>query len=177
MVDESQIKAGVPKERILVSYEPRGRGDQKHKGWNYKIDFIYSDDFFKTKKIASQKGNKFMLTKDYLFVAQVVDQEVQEVTLLAANSAQKTYELQSIETNSKTFKEHSYTFLDTSEGAVFLHINHFGENSRYGHVYISDVDGLKYSQSLKFNIRSDDNQCDFEKVKLINEIIIINLDQ
>ena len=108
-----------------------------------------------------------MLTKDYLFVAQVVDQEVQEVTLLASNSAQKFYDLQSIETNSKTFKEHSYTFLDTSEGAVFLHINHFGENSRYGHVYISDVEGLKYSQSLKYNVRSLDNNCDFEKVKLI----------
>ena len=111
-----------------------------------------------------------MLTKDYLFVAQVIDQESQEVTLLATNSAQKNYELQSIETNSKTFKEHSYTFLDTSEGAVFLHINHFGENSRYGHVYISDVDGLKYSQSLKYNIRSADNQCDFEKVKLLSPL-------
>merc|ERR1712032_1062269 len=87
IVDESHIKAGVPKERILVTYEPRGRGDQKHKGWNYKIDFIYSDDFFKTKRIVSQKGNKFMLTKDYLFVAQVMDQEVQEVSLLISNSS------------------------------------------------------------------------------------------
>lgn len=105
-----------------------------------------------------------MLTKEYLFVAQVVDQEVQEVTLLASNSAQKNYELQAIETNSKTFREHSYTFLDTTEGSVFLHINHFGENSNYGHVYISDVDGLKYSQSLKYNVRTFDYQCDFEKV-------------
>ena len=163
--DESHIKAGVPKERILVSYEPRGRGDQKHHGWNYKIDFVYSDDFFKTKKIASQKGNKFMLTKDYLFVAQVIDQEVQEVTLLASNSSLKNYDLQAIETSSKSFKEHSYTFLDTTENSVFLHINHFGDNSKYGHVYISDIDGLKYSQSLRYNVRSQDNQCDFEKVK------------
>lgn len=107
-----------------------------------------------------------MLTKDYLFVTQVVDQEAQEVTLLAANSLHKNYEFQPIETDSKTFKEHSYKFLDSSEGAVFLHINHFGENSRYGHVYISDIDGTKYSQSLKYNVRSSGNQCDFEKVIL-----------
>jgi hypothetical protein len=167
VIDENQIKAGIPKERILVTYEPRGKGDQVHKGWSYKVDFIYSDDFFKTKKIAVHKGNKFMLTKDYLFVAQVLDQEVQEVTLLAANSSHKNYEFQSIDTNSKTFKEHSYTFLDSTEGAVFLHINHFGENSRYGHVYISDIDGIKFSQSLKYNVRSSSNQCDFEKVNFI----------
>jgi len=105
-----------------------------------------------------------MLTKNYLFVAQVVDQESQEVILLAANSIHKNYDLQAIETNSKRFKEHSYTFLDTSEGSVFLHINHFGENSRYGHIYISDAEGIKYSQSVKYNVRSLENQCDFEKV-------------
>jgi hypothetical protein len=118
-----------------------------------------------------------MITKDYLFVAQVIDQEIQEVTLLAAKSSNKNYEFQSIETNSKTFKEHSYTFLDSTEGAVFLHINHFGENSRYGHVYISDIDGIKYSQSLKYNVRSSSNQCDFEKVKFINYIIYLNINK
>jgi len=165
-VDESHIIAGIPKERILVTYEPRGRGDQKHNGWNYKIDFVYSDDFFKTKKIVTQKGNKFMLTKNYLFVAQVVDQETQEVSLLAGNSTNKLYDLQPIETNTKRFKEHSYTFLDANEGSVFLHINHFGENSRYGHIYISDIEGLKYSLSIKYNLRSMENQCDFESVMI-----------
>lgn len=107
-----------------------------------------------------------MLTKNYLFVAQVVDQENQEVSLVAANSTHKFYDFQPIQTNTKTFREHSYTFLDASEGSVFLHINYFGENSRYGHVYISDAEGLKYSQSVKYNVRSMENQCDFEKVIL-----------
>lgn len=148
----------------MVTYEPRGKGDQKHLGWNYKVDFIYSDDFFKTKRVAAHKGNKFMLTKNYLFVAQVVDQERQEVMLLGANSADKYYNFQPIETNTKFFKEHSYTFLDTSEQSVFLHINHFGDVSRYGHVYISGTFGRNYSLSLRFNVRSHDNQCDFENV-------------
>jgi hypothetical protein len=106
-----------------------------------------------------------MLTKDYLFVAQVMDQDVQEVSLLATKSSLKQYDLQSIETISTSFKEHSYSFLDTTENTVFLHINHFGENSKYGHVYVSDIQGLKYSQSLRYNIRSHDNRCDFEKVR------------
>lgn len=106
-----------------------------------------------------------MLTKDYLFVAQVVDQESQEVSLLASNSLEKRIDLSAIDTNTKSFKEHSYTFLDTTENSVFLHINHFGDNSKYGHIYSSDSEGLKYSMSLRYNLRSNDNQCDFEKVK------------
>jgi len=148
----------------LITYEPKAKGDQKLDGWSYKIDFIYSDDFFKTKRIAANKGNKFLLTKNYIFVAQVVHQETQEVMLLSANSAEKLYNFQPIETNSKLFKEHSYTFLDTSDGSVFLHINHFGEASKYGHIYISDSQGVNFSLSVKYNIRSEDNHCDFEKV-------------
>jgi hypothetical protein len=116
-----------------------------------------------------------MLTKDYLFVAQVIDQEIQEVSLLVSNSSLKQYDFQAIETNTKSFNEHSYTFLDTTEKSAFLLINHFKENSKYGHVYISDIDGLRYSQSLRHNLRSlDNNQADFEKVKKNNFFILFN---
>jgi hypothetical protein len=49
-----------------------------------------------------------------------------------------------------TLTEHSYTILDTSEGAVFLHVNHkpFHENAYAGHVYTSDWSGLYYSLSV-----------------------------
>jgi hypothetical protein len=164
----------VPKERILLTHEPRGKGDQKHAGWNYKVDFVYSDDFFKTQKVAASKGNKFMLTKNYLFVAQVVDQSAQEVMLLTANSQDVVYDMKPIETSSSKFREHSYTFLDTSEESVLLHINHFGEYSKFGHIYISDAAGLSYSQSLKYNVRSSNGQCDFEKVNSLEGLFIAN---
>jgi hypothetical protein len=175
VVDESHVKAGIPLERILVTSELRGKGDQTRTGgWNYKVDLTYSDDFFKTRKIGVHKGNKFMLTKDYLFVAQVLDQESQEVVLLVSKSNLKNYELEPIVTNQKKFKEHSYTFLDTTEGSVFLHINHFGPTSKYGHIYTSDAEGMNYSLSLKYNIRSYGNQCDFEKVNSLEGIYISN---
>ncbi len=175
IVNSQQIHLGVPKERIIVTLEPRGRGDQKHNGWNYKIDCLYSDDFFKTKKVIAHKGNRFMVSPSHIYVAQVVDQESQEVVLLGGNSNYKEYNLQPIETQQKKFGEHSYTFLDASDDTVFLHINHFGEVSRYGHIYISDTSGINFSVSLAYNVRSHDNQCDFEKVNSLEGVYISNV--
>lgn len=173
--DKTHIDRGIPKERILLTYEPKGRGDQKNIGWNYKIDFVYSDDFFKTKFVGAHKGNKFMLTRNYLFVAQVADQATQDVLLLVSNATDKKYNLLPIETGNRRFSEHSYTFLDTTEGSVLLHINHFGEYSKYGHVYISDGLGFSYSLSQKYNVRSQDGQCDFEKVNSLEGLYISNV--
>jgi hypothetical protein len=128
---------------------------------------VYSDDFFKTKKMLVSKGNKYLLSKGHLFVAQVVDQQTQEVMLLEANSTEKNYDVQPIDTNLKHFREHSYTFLDTKGYSVFLHVNHFGEVSKYGHIYTSDIHGRQFSLSLRYNLRTEDNQCDFEKVNTI----------
>jgi hypothetical protein len=159
----------------LLTYEPRGKGNQKSKGWNYKIDFVYSDDFFKTKKIGANKGNKFIISPNYLFVAQVVDQQNQEVVLLSAQSIEKSYDLKPIVTNNNKFREHSYTFLETEDLSVFLHINHFGKQSKYGHIYISDFTGSKYSESIKYNVRADNGQCDFKKVNSLVGTYIANV--
>jgi len=171
---QNHVTQGIPKERILASYYPRGKGDQEHVGWNYKIDLVYSDDFFHSKKVAAHKGNKFLLTDSFLFVAQVADQELQEVLLLVANSDNKHYNFESIHLNDSKFSEHSYTFLDTSEGSVFLHVNHSGDQSIYGHIYISNSLGMRYSLSLPYNIRSSGNQSDFEKVQGLEGVFIAN---
>ena len=118
-----------------------------------------------TSKVAVYKGNKFLLNQNYIFVAQAFDQETQETRLLVANSTQSTYEFKEIDLSFKQFKEHSYSFLDSSENSVFLHVNHFGDKSTYGHLYISDVEGVKYSTSLQYNVRVDETQAEFEKVK------------
>ena len=48
----------------------------------------------------------------------------------------------------KALQEQSYTILDTSEGTVFLHVNHGGYDSAWGNVYISDAVGTNFSLSL-----------------------------
>lgn len=172
---EKHIQKGIPKERILITYEPKGKGDQKQGAWNYKVDLIYTDDFLKTKKTALHKGNKFLLTEDYLFVAQVADQELQEVNLYVSQINDKKYSFETISINNGKFLEHSYTFLDMTEKSVFLNINHFGSQSKYGHVYISDITGSKYSMSLPYNIRyPDSSQCDFDKLTSLDGIYIGN---
>ena len=172
--NQEHIDSGIPKERILLSYEPRGKGHQKSIGWNYKVDFIYSDDFFKSKRVGAHKGNKFLLTKNYLFVAQVVDQEDQEVMLLVTNPKDKYYNLQPIDLSQTKFKDHSYTFLDTTENTVFIHVNHFGDKSKHGHIYTSDISGTKFSLSLHNNIRMVEGQCDFDKVDGLDGIFLAN---
>jgi len=121
------------------------------------------------------KGNKFLLTKSYLFIAQVLDQEDQEVMLMVANPKDKNYNFQPIELSQNSFKEHSYTFLDTSENSVFIHVNHFGEKSQTGHIYTSDAEGQKFSLSLHHNLRVNEGQCDFDKLNGLEGIYMANV--
>lgn len=43
----------------------------------------------------------------------------------------------------ETLKEHSYTILDTSEGSVFININHLKPSAPMGSIYISDSTGTR----------------------------------
>ena len=99
-----------------------------------------------------------------MYLAQVLDQDTQEVMLLTANSNHKIYDFKHVELNNNKFSEHSYTFLDTSENSVFLHVTHHGEKSNYGTIYTSDETGVKFSQSINYNIRSKEGECEFSKV-------------
>ena len=116
-----------------------------------------------------------MLTKNYLFVSQVIDHEEKEVSLLVCNPIEKRYNLKSIDLSQTKFREHSYSFLDTTENTVFINVNHFGETSKHGHIYISDIDGSKFSLSLHNNICMTPQQCDFDKVNGLNGIYLANV--
>ena len=43
-------------------------------GWSEKVDVSYSDDFFSTSKTLLKNGNKFLMTKNYIFLAYVVNE-------------------------------------------------------------------------------------------------------
>eukprot|EP00745_Piridium_sociabile_P035842 TRINITY_DN63212_c0_g1_i1.p1 TRINITY_DN63212_c0_g1~~TRINITY_DN63212_c0_g1_i1.p1 ORF type:complete len:630 (+),score=84.98 TRINITY_DN63212_c0_g1_i1:702-2591(+) len=72
-------------------------------------------------------------------------------------------------------QEKSYTILDSSEGAVMLHVNH-GDQSRSGtgNVYISDAKGLRYSLSLPSNIRTSSGETEFDKVLSLDGVFLAN---
>jgi len=72
--DKRFIDEDIPDERIIIAYEPNGKGNQISFGWNNKISIAQSDDFFKTSKILVERGNKFLISDVYIFVAKVVDE-------------------------------------------------------------------------------------------------------
>lgn len=112
----------------------------------------------------------YLLTRDYLYAEQVVYQEEQEIMLLVSYSIRSHYHF-------SKFIDHSYTFLDTQQNSVFLHINQFGGVSKYGHIYVSDYTGTKFQLLSKiiFNILSLENLCDFEKIEGLEGIFIANV--
>ena len=98
-----------------------------------------------------------------MFVAKLVDEEKQDVTLLVADPRKKEYKFKEIQIPLKDILDHryyfpnsSYTILDTSEGQVFLNINHYGDESKHGIIYTSDSTGIRFSTSLLHNTRSED---------------------
>ncbi len=118
----------------------------------------------KTSKVALYKGNKFLLTNTYLYVAQALDHVSQETKLHVSFSNFSSYEFKEIDFN---VKEHSYHLLDMTENSVFIHVNHFGEKSPYGQIFVSDKDGVKFSSSLEYNVQTEDGDIEFEKVILL----------
>lgn len=169
-------KTGYPSDTLaFATVNSLKVGDQKFGFWDKNIHFVSSHDFFKTSEITVQHGNRFLFgDNNYLFVAAVNPKDEEEVTLEVSRSNETLRFFPAVLPVS--LSQHSYTILDTSEGSVFLHVNHrpFGEAASTGHVYISDWSGLKYSLSLPYNHRSSDGKCDFEKIEGLEGIYMAN---
>jgi len=161
---------------IFVTAHETRAGEQTFGSWDKDISFMSSNDYFKTSSILVQYGNRFLFGDySYLFVATVNPSNPVEVNLRISRDNETRVNFQSA-VLPVDLTEHSYTILDTSEGAVFLHVNHrpFNENADTGHVYLSDWSGLVYSLSLPYNHRSADGKCDFEKVEGLEGIYLAN---
>jgi hypothetical protein len=147
-------------------------GNQKFGHWDKDIDFVRSDDFFKSKPtVLVPHGNRFLFTKKFLFVAQVSPLHDTEVELQMSSDGARTFLRGTLPYR---IKQHSYTILDTSEDTVFLHVNHEGEGAKWGNVYISNADGLNYTLSLPHNSRESSGKCDFEKIEGLEGIYLAN---
>mmetsp|Transcript_11552 Transcript_11552/g.15062 ORF Transcript_11552/g.15062 Transcript_11552/m.15062 type:complete len:887 (+) Transcript_11552:98-2758(+) len=165
-----------PKSLIVSAIQPAHRQrDQRFGYWTPWADLLISNDFFKTEKVVVPGGNRFLFTPKFIFVAQV------RSALSHAGSTEINL-MMSIDFGESfysgklpfTLAQKSYTVLDTSEDTVFMHVNHGSENSPYGHVYISDGLGARFSLSFRDNHRNKDGKCDFEKVLGLEGVYIAN---
>ncbi|PFH32063.1 putative sortilin [Besnoitia besnoiti] len=152
----------------------RGRsGDQpRYGGWSKNVDLMYTPDFGTTVTRLVYRGNKFLLSNGYFFVAKVKDAARQTVSLLVSTDGGKSFQMAKLPVE---IEERSYTVLDTSEDAIMLHVNHGHDHSKNtGNVYISDAKGLRYSLSLPNNIRTSTGECEFDKVLSLEGVYLAN---
>lgn len=88
-----------------------GSGHQSLTTWNNEANLYYSDDFFETRVMSVASGPRFLLTDNFLFVAQITNPSTQEVSLFVSQSngvlGYKGYKYDIIDADSK-LKEHSY---------------------------------------------------------------------
>lgn len=161
---------------IYATVHANKEGNQKFGMWDKNINFHASYDFFKTSVQLVEHGNRFLFGEhSYLFVAAVNPNQENQVSLQVSREEGPNKKFQTA-LLPVDLTEHSYTILDTSEGSVFLHVNHapFDTNAPTGHVYISDWSGTRFSLSLPYNHRSPDGKCDFEKVEGLEGIYLAN---
>jgi len=117
--------------------------------WDPRVDFVLSTNHFETHTVLVQRGNRFLFTERYLAVAQVGADGLHVTLQLSADGGHKftPAELE------YPMTQHSYTILDTSNDAVFLHVNHEGEHAAWGNVYLSNSIGTNFTLSLPNNRR------------------------
>lgn len=140
----------LAKNAIFATHFTHKKGSQKFGFWDKGIDFVMSTDNFKTEKVLVRHGNRFLFTSKFLFIAQVNPKRQTEVVLQISKDGTKSFTVGNMPYK---IKQHSYTILDTSEGQVFLHVNHEGDGAKWGNVYQSDGLGLNYTLSLPHNRR------------------------
>ncbi|CAD7967065.1 unnamed protein product [Amoebophrya sp. A120] len=158
---------------IYFSHFNQKSGNQpKLLAWSLGVDFCVTEDFGRNYQTLVPAGNKFGIFTGYIFVAKLDNAATQNVALMVSTDDGKSFGRAKI---GEQLEEKSYTILDTSEGAVVLHVHHghIGDTD-VGHVYISDAKGLRYTKSLSANVRSNDGTCDFDKVGGIDGIYMAN---
>ena len=74
------------------------------------------------------------------------------------------YHFVPIKVTDQNLKEHGFTILEAKHGVIVLNINHNGDETDRGNVYISDPFGVKFSLCLEDNARDSNGFTDFIKI-------------
>jgi len=156
----------------FTSHKLKSGNQPRYGGWSKNVDFSSVDSLGKSVKLLVAGGNKFLVSNGFTFVAKLENSEKQTVSLIVSSDGGLTFGKAKMPIE---LLQKSYTVLDTSEGAIILHVNH-GEDgkSNTGNVYISDSSGLRYSLSLPGNVRTSTGECEFDKAQSLEGVYIAN---
>lgn len=163
-----------------TAYHTRAGDQGKLSLWTREVDFWYLDVGPSGRPVdrpfeSVTHGNKFLISNEFLLVAKVKDVAQQTVRLMVSRDGAKTWNAALLPSGMGELEEKWYTVLDTSEGAVILHINAETEGVKdTGNIFVSDAEGYKYSQSLAHNVRSSLGECEFDKVVSLQGVYLAN---
>eukprot|EP00913_Durusdinium_trenchii_P007931 g7437.t1 len=196
---------GSPKinqsDRIYYTAYASKTGDQgKLSQWSTEVDFkavdLESLGRPKVPVTSVKHGNKFMISNEFILVAKVSSEEIcegrgmgtcsfcgfwklwperQTVNLMVSSDGAKTWKAALLPSGMGELEEKWYTIVDTSEGAVLLHLNSETGAADTGRIFVSDSEGYKYSQSLLHNIRSSAGDVEFDKVVSLTGVYLANV--
>lgn len=121
-----------------------------------------------------EQGNRFALSKHFLFVAKVLSEKSQQVKLYVTRAGAKEYDFKHVQLPYPLLKQHSYTILDYTSRQVFIHVTHSTSNIVYGNIYKSDSSGSMFTLSINNNVRNIYGYCDFSRVKGMAGIYLTN---
>jgi len=160
-------------DRIYFTHFRQKTGDQpKLTIWSKFVDFAITDDAGGKITRLVYRGNKFLVSHNFIFVAKLKDAAAQSVNLMCSSDGGVTFRASKLP---QELEEKSYTVLDTSEGAVILHVNHGSkEPFGVGNIYISDKDGYRFTLSLPNNVRSTSGDCEFDRVLGLDGVYLAN---
>lgn len=91
-----------------------------------------------------------------------------------SRTGSKKYKFRKVKLPFPLLKQHNYTILDYSNRQVFIHVTHSVEGVNYGNIYKSDSSGSVFSLSVSNNVRNTYGYCDFNKVKGLKGVYIVN---
>lgn len=135
------------------------------------MHLYYSDDFFKTEKIALDAGNSIIMTNHYMFVAKAVSAATVKIHVSRAEGAFLDFKT-AILPQSYQFTDH-FTVLDTNEKAVFLYVSDHKKMQPVGNLFVSDGMGYRFTHSLE-NIIKQFHNVDFEAVESMEGTFLAN---
>ncbi|EEQ99784.1 sortilin, putative [Perkinsus marinus ATCC 50983] len=159
--------------RIYFTHHKKKSGDQPHlHGWFSDIDFACTDDNGQSVNTLIPGGNKFVMTKDYLFVAEAEEVSGNTVRLEVSANGAKSFATARIPV---ALEQHSYTILDAAHGFVMLHVHHGWKNGReVGNIYASDATGTLFSLSLPNVASNEDGEVAIERIVSMDGVYIAN---
>lgn len=106
-----------------------------------------------------------------MFIAKATKRELVEIYVANVLHGFLNFERTRLPTEAVTSK--TFTVMDTSEEAVFLHVQNHGPETPLGDIFISDGAGKFYSMSLENVIRGAE-LVDFEKVNSLEGVFLAN---